>query len=49
MFYDFGYTGNKQALMPQNSVVWVRKTVHSSQVLRLLRFLLISVRQRTNF
>lgn len=22
MFYDFGYTGNKQALLPQNSVVW---------------------------
>jgi len=22
MFYDFGYTGNKQALIPQNSVAW---------------------------
>ena len=23
MFYDFGYTGNRQSLLPQNSVVWV--------------------------
>lgn len=22
VFYDFGYTGNKQGLLPQNSVVW---------------------------
>ena len=36
LFYDFGYTGNRQALLSQNSVAWVNTSYNCLNSLRVL-------------